>query len=97
MGSESTAVGARPPGVPEVRKLLEQYGCGPVQFTGTDDALYERHLMFDGIVDPTAVGPRERYEAIARAVLSSLETCQRLRALRELRRSRLQFDGVSLQ
>jgi hypothetical protein len=23
-------------------KLLEQYGCGPVQFTGTTDALYER-------------------------------------------------------
>jgi hypothetical protein len=21
-------------------KLREQYGCGPVEFTGTDDALY---------------------------------------------------------
>jgi glycogen phosphorylase len=68
MGSDSTAAGARPSGVPEISKLLEQYGCGPVQFTGTDDALYERHLMFDGIVDPAAVGPRERYEAIAHSV-----------------------------
>ena len=23
---------------------LERYGCGPIQFTGTNDALYERHL-----------------------------------------------------
>ena len=33
-------------------QLLEQYGCGPVQFTGTGDALYERHLLFDNVVDP---------------------------------------------
>jgi starch phosphorylase len=49
-------------------KLLEQYGCGPVQFTGTGDALYERHLLFDNVVAPAAVGPRERYEAVARSV-----------------------------
>jgi starch phosphorylase len=48
--------------------LLQQYGCGPITFTGTDDALYERHLMFDDVVDPEEVGPRERYEAIARSV-----------------------------
>jgi len=40
----------------------------PVQFTATGDALYERHLMFDSVVDPAAVGPRERYEAMARSV-----------------------------
>ena len=49
-------------------KLLEQYGCGPIQFTGTGDALYERHLMFDNVVDAAAVGARERYEAAARSV-----------------------------
>jgi starch phosphorylase len=49
-------------------RLLEQYGCGPVKFTGTSDALYERHLLFDHVVDPAAVGPRERYEAAARSV-----------------------------
>jgi starch phosphorylase len=48
--------------------LLAQYGCGAIQFTGTDDALYERHLLFDNVVDPTAATPRERYEAIARSV-----------------------------
>src|SRR3954467_2278042 len=49
-------------------ELLEQYGCGPIKFTGSGDALYERHLMFDDVLDPEDVGPRERYEAIARSV-----------------------------
>jgi starch phosphorylase len=48
--------------------LLRQYGCGAIQFTGTDDALYERHLMFDNAVDPAALAPRDRYEAVARSV-----------------------------
>jgi hypothetical protein len=25
---------------------IQQYGCGSVRFTGTDEALYERHLVF---------------------------------------------------
>jgi glycogen phosphorylase len=48
--------------------LRKQYGCGPVQFSGTDEALYERHLIFDNVIDPRAAGPRERYEAFARSV-----------------------------
>ncbi len=53
---------------PELDQLLRQYGCGPVRFTGTGDALYERHVMFDNVVDPAEAGPRERYEAVARSV-----------------------------
>src|SRR6201993_3608159 len=48
--------------------LIEQYGCGPIRFSGQDDALYERHLLFDDVVAPDAAGPRERFEAIARSV-----------------------------
>jgi glycogen phosphorylase len=48
--------------------LLEQYGCGPVRFSGHDDALYERHLLFDDVIDPLAAGARERFEAAARSV-----------------------------
>src|SRR5947209_6650903 len=48
--------------------LLRQYDCGSVQLTGSDDALYERHLMFDNVVEPAAIGARERYEAAARAL-----------------------------
>ncbi|HOW71910.1 MAG TPA: glycogen/starch/alpha-glucan phosphorylase [Phycisphaerae bacterium] len=48
--------------------LLKQYGCGPIPFAGTDNAFYERHLVFDNILDPAAAGPRERFEACARSV-----------------------------
>ncbi len=48
--------------------LLTQYGCGPIRFSGQDDALYERHLLFDDVVAPEAAGPRERFEAAARSV-----------------------------
>jgi starch phosphorylase len=49
-------------------KLRRQYGCGPVEFSGTDEALYERHLLFDDVVNPATAGPRERFEAVARSV-----------------------------
>src|SRR5215813_488246 len=68
MSSHRRTTEAKTPGVPGLEKLVEQYGCGPVQLTGTGDALYERHLMFDNVVDPAAVSPRERFEAIARSV-----------------------------
>jgi starch phosphorylase len=48
-----------------IDKLIEQYGCGPVRFTGTNDALYERHLTFDSVLPLSAAGARERYEAVA--------------------------------
>jgi starch phosphorylase len=68
MTSHRRTAGARTPSAAETDKLLEQYGCGPIQFTGTPDALYERHLLFDNVVDPGAVDARERYEAVARSV-----------------------------
>src|SRR2546426_365614 len=48
--------------------LREQYDCGPVQLAGNADGLYQRHLVFDGVIDPSAAGPRERIEAFARSV-----------------------------
>ena len=60
------ATGAKP-AQEDAAKLFKQYGCGPIQFMG-DDGLFERHLLFDNIKDPSAVGVRERYEAVARAV-----------------------------
>jgi glycogen phosphorylase len=48
--------------------LLTQYGCGPIRFSGQDDALYERHLLFDDVVDLSAAGAREGFEAAARSV-----------------------------
>jgi glycogen phosphorylase len=59
------AVGAEGDGLGE---LLARYGCGPIKFTGTDDALYERHLVFDHVIGPGDAGPRERFEAAAAAI-----------------------------
>jgi starch phosphorylase len=68
MSNDKTATGPNTRSVAEIDKLIEQYECGPVQLAGTGDALYERHLMFDNVADAGAVGPRERYEAVARSV-----------------------------
>ena len=50
----STRRRAGPPastGADAIAELRRQYGCGPVEFTGTDNALYERHLFFDNVID----------------------------------------------
>ena len=65
---QKSSVSATSTGSDELSKLLEQYGCGPVQFSGTDDALYERHLVFDNVIEATTIGARERFEAFARSV-----------------------------
>ena len=57
-----------PTGTNTESDLLTQYGCGPIRFSGHSDALYERHLLFDDVVDPLAAGARERFEAAARSV-----------------------------
>src|SRR5208337_252966 len=54
--------------VPDTEKLAAKYGCGPVHFSGTDEALYERHLLFDSGVGLAAATARDRFEALARSV-----------------------------
>jgi starch phosphorylase len=49
-------------------ELRQQYGCGPVQFSGADEALYNRHLLFDNAIDPFEAAPREQFEAMARSL-----------------------------
>jgi starch phosphorylase len=53
--------------VKSLDELRRQYGCGPVPFYGTDAALYERHLVFDDVIDPANASPREQFEALARS------------------------------
>src|SRR5215467_9961569 len=62
------AVSPKPLRSDDSSKLIAQYGCGLVKFTGTDEALYERHLFFDNVVAVTQVSLRERFEAVARSV-----------------------------
>jgi glycogen phosphorylase len=60
---------AKAQGVSDWAALFDtQYGCGPVHFAGTDEALYERHLLFDSGVDLAAATARDRFEALARSV-----------------------------
>ena len=54
--------------LPDTKTLTAKYGCGPVQFSGTDEALYERHLLFDSGVGLAAATARDRFEALARSV-----------------------------
>ena len=49
-------------------KLLQGYGLGSMRFAGGRDALYERHLKFDNVVEPESADARERFEAAARSV-----------------------------
>ena len=41
---------------------------GPVPFSGRADALFERHLLSDAVVDPSVAQERQRFEAVARSV-----------------------------
>ena len=52
----------------DIAKFLEQYGTGEIPFVGTQDALYERHLVFDRAIDPKVASARERFEAVSHAV-----------------------------
>jgi hypothetical protein len=50
---------------PNIRELLQPYGCGALAFVGTENALYERHLVFDRAIDPKVASAREQFEAFA--------------------------------
>src|SRR3984957_2684708 len=52
----------------EVNKLLQQYGTGEIPFAGTQEALYDRHLVFDRAIDPKVASARERFEAASHSV-----------------------------
>ncbi len=65
----STKIVPKPQALPDAATLINsRYGCGPVQFAGTDEALYERHLLFDSGVAIEAATARDRFEALARSV-----------------------------
>src|SRR5215472_4015101 len=68
MGETNTAIETKDTNSPQLDELIKRYGCGPVQFTGTNDALYERHLVFDNVLEAAEIGDRERFEALAHSV-----------------------------
>src|SRR5262249_25951755 len=48
--------------------LVQHYACEAVQFSGDANASYERHVVFDHVVEPEAASLRERFEAVARSL-----------------------------
>jgi len=46
----------------------DPYEYGPVHLFGTNNGLYERHLLYDNVIERTAADSRDRFEAFARAV-----------------------------
>jgi len=61
----------RVPKTPEewrVSELLKQYGCGPIAFLGSENAFFDRHLVFDRVIDPRVANARERFEAFAHSI-----------------------------
>ena len=68
MSSKTASESAVSPKDQDAQKLLDQYDCGPVQFAGTENALYERHLLFDQVIDSAGATSRDCFEAAAHAV-----------------------------
>src|SRR6266853_1712499 len=51
-----------------VSDVLQQYGYGAMPFIGSENAFYERHLVFDRAIDPKVASARERFEAFSHSV-----------------------------
>jgi len=65
---EISPVAPKTPEEWRVSELLKQYGCGPIAFVGSENAFYERHLVFDRIINPRVATARERFEAFANSI-----------------------------
>src|SRR6202041_1068451 len=66
--SSSTKVVPMTPSATNVSDVLQQYGYGAMPFIGTENAFYERHLVFDRAIDPKVASARERFEAFSSSV-----------------------------
>jgi len=64
----ASAKAARATHAVDTPKLLEQYGIVQTPLVGTENAFYERHLVFDRVIDPAAASARERFEAFSSSI-----------------------------
>jgi glycogen phosphorylase len=59
----------QPANTPARLKALQgQYGMERFAFFGHHNALHDRHLIFDNVLDASTAGNRARFEALARSV-----------------------------
>src|SRR5215469_7703006 len=52
----------------DISELLKLHQCASTPLVGSDNAFYERHLVFDRAIDPTVASARERFEAFSHSV-----------------------------
>ena len=64
----TVAVFPKPASPKALSDPMLDYGCGPVPLVGPEVAFYNRHLVFDNILELADVTPREKFEAFARSV-----------------------------
>ena len=86
------------PGPKGEAELLEQYGCGPVQFSGSGNASYERHLIFDNVMPLQAAGAARTFRGAgplgARPPVATLGPHRRTLRSEEPQARLLSLDGV---
>ena len=58
----------RPPTSARTPEQPAFHDFGSVPFSGRPDALFERHLLSDAVVEPSGAYDRQRFEALARSV-----------------------------
>jgi starch phosphorylase len=49
-------------------EILKRLDCGPVRFHGDENALYERHLVYDNVIAPERAHFRQKFESLARSI-----------------------------
>src|SRR5215471_13371801 len=52
----------------DISELAKLYQCASTPLVGSDNAFYERHLVFDRAIDPKVASARERFEAFSHSV-----------------------------
>jgi starch phosphorylase len=52
----------------DISELAKLYQCVSTPLVGSDNAFYERHLVFDRAIDPKVASPQERFEAFSHSV-----------------------------
>jgi len=57
---------AEPAGGDGIATALKQYECGPVPLARDPDAAFERHLVFDHVIEPDRTTMRQRFQALGR-------------------------------
>jgi len=52
----------------QASSMRDSFEYGAVRLFGTENGLFERHLLYDNVIERTAADSRDRFEALARAV-----------------------------